>query len=351
MKAIYIQQHGAVSNLKVSDVPTPKLRPGEVLVRVEAAGINPSDLAGIQGRFPHAVLPRIVGRDFAGTVVEGPAELIGREVWGTGGDLGIDRDGTHAEYLALPQEAVALKPQRLSVEQAATVGVPFITAFSALVRLGQVTEGQWVIVSGAAGAVGQAAIQIAKAKGARVIALVKDASQAWVGKSGEVEAISQSDQGDLETIAREVTHGKGADLALNGAGGSILGSLLAALRVGGRQIVYSVAGGREFSLDIQSFYRNQYRLLGLDTQKLNASDCAPILNELNPLFESGALRPASISQRYPLSEAAQAYERVAAGKSGKIVLIMPSIEEGNRKEQGSQESEVRIQEQKQMQTQ
>ena len=324
MKAIYIQQHGAVSNLKVSDVPTPKLKPGEVLVRVEAAGINPSDVAGVQGRFPHAVLPRIVGRDFAGTVVEGPSDLIGREVWGSGGDLGIDRDGTHAEYLALPQEAVVQRPQSLSVEQAATVGVPFITAFSALVRLGQLTEGQWVIVSGAAGAVGQAAIQIAKAKGARVIALVKDASQAWVGKPGEVEAIVQSDQGNLETIAREVTLDKGADLALNGAGGSILGSLLAALRVGGRQIVYSVAGGREFSLDILSFYRNQYRLLGLDTQKLSASDCAPILNELNPLFESGALRPASISQRYPLSEAAQAYERVAAGKSGKIVLVMPS---------------------------
>lgn len=351
MKAIYIQQHGPVGNIKVTDVPTPKIRPGEVLVRVEAAGINPSDVAGIQGRFPHAVLPRIVGRDFAGTVVEGPAELIGTEVWGTGGDLGIDRDGTHAEYLALPQQAAAHRPRTLSAEQAATVGVPFITAFSALVRLGQLTEGQWVIVSGAAGAVGQAAIQIAKAKRAHVIALVRDASEAWFGKSGEVEAIAQSDQGNLEIIAREATNGKGADLALNGIGSSIFGPLLTALKVGGLQIVYSAAGGRESSLDILSFYRNQYRLFGLDTQKLSASDCAAILNELNPLFESSALRPTLISQRYPLSEAAQAYERVAAGKSGKIVLVMPSIEEGKRKEQGSQESEVRIQEQKQKQKQ
>ncbi len=177
MKALYIQQHGDISSLKVSDVPVPSIKPGEVLVQVEAAGINPSDLGSVQGRFPHAVLPRIVGRDFAGTVVEGPAELIGKKVWGTGGDLGIDRDGTHAEYLAVPQSAISLRPANLSAEAAATVGVPFITAFSALVTLGEIKKGEWVIVSGAAGAVGQAAVQIAHARGARVIALLKNAKE------------------------------------------------------------------------------------------------------------------------------------------------------------------------------
>lgn len=166
MKAIYIQQHtNAIADLKVSEVPKPSISGnGEVLVKIEASGINPSDLGSVQGRFPAAVLPRIVGRDFAGKVVDSPADLVGAEVWGTGGDLGISRDGTHAEYLVVPREAVARRPQTLSTEEASIAGVPFITAFSAMFRLGQLKEGEWVIVSGAAGAVGQAAIQLAQPK-------------------------------------------------------------------------------------------------------------------------------------------------------------------------------------------
>jgi NADPH:quinone reductase-like Zn-dependent oxidoreductase len=202
------------------------------------------------------------------------------------------------------------------------VGVPFITAFFALVLLGQVKAGEWVIVSGAAGAVGQAAIQIAGAKNAHVVALVKDATDRQALKSFAVDAIAQSDQADLETVVREATHGKGADIALNGVGSSIFASLVAALSVGGRQVVYSAAGGREFTLDILSFYRNQLSLFGLDTQKLNATDCAAILSELVPLFETGSLKPPVVAERYPLAQAAAAYGRVAAPKAGKVVLFM-----------------------------
>src|SRR5271156_519910 len=104
MKAIYITQHGAVEDLKVSDVPVPSIGPGEVLVTVAAAGMNPRDLASGRGKFAPSVLPRIVGCDSAGKIVEGPAELIGIEVWGSGGDLGVSRDGPNAEYVAIPRE-------------------------------------------------------------------------------------------------------------------------------------------------------------------------------------------------------------------------------------------------------
>src|SRR4029077_124566 len=110
MKAIYIQQHGPIEGLRVTDRPEPRVNPGEVLVQVEAAGINPSDIASAEGRFPGAVLPRIIGRDFAGRIVKGPDEFVGAEVWGTGGDLGITRDGTHAEYIAIPEEVVTRRP-------------------------------------------------------------------------------------------------------------------------------------------------------------------------------------------------------------------------------------------------
>jgi NADPH:quinone reductase-like Zn-dependent oxidoreductase len=81
MKAVYIHQHGPIEDLTVIDRPEPQVNPGEVLVHVEAAGINPSDIASAEGRFPSAVLPRILGRDFAGRIVRGPNELIGGEVW------------------------------------------------------------------------------------------------------------------------------------------------------------------------------------------------------------------------------------------------------------------------------
>jgi NADPH2:quinone reductase len=322
MKAVYIQQHGAIADLKVSDVAKPSVGGDEVLVKVEASGINPSDIVSVEGRFAGSVLPRVVGRDFAGKIVEGPAELIGAEVWGTGGDLGITRNGTHAEYVVIPVEAVARRPRNLSPEEAAAVGVPFVTAFSALVRLGQVKAGEWVIVSGAAGAVGQAAIQLAYARGAHVIALIKDASERWVSESGGVEAIAQSDQADLATIVRAATQGKGADLALNGVGSPIFGCLLASLAVGGRQVVYSAVGGREFNLDILSFYKKQSVLLGLDTQRFDATHCAGILNEIAPLFESNALKPPVIGARYSLSDVVQAYNSVATGKGGKTVFVM-----------------------------
>lgn len=323
MKALYIERHGAIDDLKISDVPVPLPKAGEVLVRVAAAGINPSDIVSVEGRFPHAVLPRIVGRDFAGTVIEGPEELLGRKIWGTGGDLGIDRDGTHAQYLAIPAKAAAPRPAQLSAQEAATVGVPFITAYSALVTLAKAESGEWVIISGAAGAVGHAAIQLAHANGAHVIALVRDAAEEErLRNFAGVGAIARSDQANLESVVREATDGRGADVALNGVGASILGGMLGALAVGGRVVVYSAVAGREFTVDLLSLYRGQVQLLGLDTQKLDASACAEILNRLAPMFESGTLTPLAVGQRYPLAEAPKAYQQVAAHKGGKIVLTM-----------------------------
>ncbi len=322
MKALYIRQHGPISELRVSEIQKPTLKPGEVLVQVEAAGINPSDLGSVQGRFAGSVLPRVVGRDFAGVIMEGPDDLVGKKVWGSGGDLGITRDGTHAEYLAVPRQAATLRPKNLSAEEAAVTGVPFVTAYSAAFRRGGLKKGEWVIVTGAAGAVGQAAIQLAHHCGASVVALVRDASQHGVAQSAGVQAVAQSDRDDLAAVVREATKDRGADLALNGIGANVSASLLASLAPGGRQVVYSAAGGRDFTLDILNFYQRQLSFYGVSTSTLDATACAGILNEIAPLFESGALAPPKVNERFPLAQAAQAYGRVAEGNSGKVVLVM-----------------------------
>lgn len=321
MNALLIDRHGPRTELRVRDVPAPPLHPGELRVEVEAAAVNPSDVGSAEGRFAYATLPRILGRDFAGRVVEGPPEWLGADVWGTGGDLGITRDGTHAEQVVLPVAGVARRPENLSVEAAAAAGVPFTTAWTALVDAGQLAPGEWVVVSGAAGAVGTAAIELAAARGARIVALVRADDDAQRVNHGKVDAVVASDRGDLAEALRAATGGKGADLALNGVGGALFRPLLDALADGGRMVVYSAVGGREVPLDLFDLYRRHVRLIGLNTGVLSAADSARILTAIAPLFVRGEIAPHQTLERHPLSAAAHAYARVAEGARAKIVLV------------------------------
>lgn len=321
MQALKIEQHGPPAELRARDVPQPALGAGDVRVQIEAAAINPSDVVSAEGRFPHSPLPRVLGRDFAGRVIEGPPELLGASVWGSGGDLGIDRDGTHAEQVVLPASAVSRRPESISVEEAAAAGVPFVTAWTALVNIGRLAAGEWVIVAGAAGAVGRAATEIVAASGAHTIALVRDADEAERLDAGRVAAIARSDKNDLAEVVRRATGGRGADLALNGVGGVLFQPLLDALSEGGRMAIYSAAGGREVPLDIFTLYRRRLQLLGVNTAAVDATAGARILDQLAPLFRSGAMQPLPVLAREPLSNAASAYTRVAHGAPGKIVLV------------------------------
>src|SRR5947208_5578707 len=125
----------------------------EVLIEIKAAAVNPSDVKAATGLMPYAVFPRTPGRDYAGVVVDGPAGSVGREVFGSSGDLGIRRDGTHATQLAVEVEAVVEKPKNLSWEEAAGIGVPFVTAWEGFRRAGMPKNGDTVLVMGANGKV------------------------------------------------------------------------------------------------------------------------------------------------------------------------------------------------------
>ncbi len=321
MQALYIEQHGTIENLHSVDIPVPSIGPDEVLVEVLAAGVNPSDSVSLEGRFPQAVLPRVLGRDFAGKVVRGPSDLLGAAVWGSGGDLGITRNGTHAEFVALPRDAVALRPNNISVEQAAVAGVPFVTAWIAAVEYGRLQKDEYVIVSGAAGAVGLAATEIALARGARVIALVLDEQEAQRLDHSRLAGVARSDLNNLVDVVKEATGGRAADLALNGVGAPIFQVMFDSLAHDGRMAVYSAVAGRDVTLDLFMFYRKRIQMFGIDTSVANAVDCAGIFTKLKPLFESGDIRPLPVFERYPLSQAARAYERARKTPPGKIVLV------------------------------
>jgi|SRR5579862_3784076 len=323
MKALQIDRTGSLDALTIRDVANPSRGTNEVLVRIEAAGVNPSDVGIALGRFPHLVLPRILGRDFAGKVIDGPPELTGKAVWGTGGgELGLTRDGAHAEMLAIPAHAVAIRPAGVSAESAAAMGTPFFTGWVSLVELAGLTSGEWAIVSGAAGAVGIASVQIAKAVGAHPIALVLSSDDVSELEQIGVEALVRSDRDDLATIVRELTGGKGAHVATNAVGAPVFGPLVDALREDGRMVIFSAAAGRTAEFDLFKFYRKRLTFYGLDTASFALERVGPVLTKVNPLLESGKLKAPKAAARYPLDRARDAYERVNSHQPGKVVITV-----------------------------
>src|SRR5206468_7125925 len=186
----------------------------ELLIEVKAAAVNPSDVKAATGLMPYAVFPRTPGRDYAGVVIDGPTGWIGREVFGSSGDLGIRRDGTHATHLVVEAEAVVEKPNSISWEEAAGIGVPFVTAMEGLRRAGIPKAGETVLVMGVNGKVGQAAVQIASWHGARVIGVVRKAEPYEGHFNSQVEVIDASAT-DVASRVRELNGGRGADIVFN----------------------------------------------------------------------------------------------------------------------------------------
>ena len=305
MRAIQITQFGDPSDVRIRDVETPSPAPGEVLVKIEAAGVNPSDVANVRGAFPKTTLPRIVGRDFAGTVVAGPDALVGAKVWGSGGELGFTRDGSHAEYLALPAGDVSTRPSNLTVAQAAAAGLPFVTAYLTLIDRGGLKAGEWALISGAGGAVGGAAAQIATWIGAHVVAVDRP----------------EFDAGTVHDLVTNATQGRGADVALNVVGAAIFDPLLQSLAIRGRMIIISRIGGKDVNVDLFNLYRRQLSIVGVDSAQAPADQCARILDTLRPGFESGALKPPRVDEQIPLDSAAEAYVRAEKFSGQKSVLI------------------------------
>ena len=134
MRALRFNQFGGPDVLHVADLPDPHATAKEAVIRVKAASVNPSDVKNVAGQMDWTVLPRTPGRDFAGVVVSGPAEWGGAKVWGTGGDVGFTRDGSHAELMKVPVEALARKPEKLTFDEASAVGVNFVVGWHGAVE-------------------------------------------------------------------------------------------------------------------------------------------------------------------------------------------------------------------------
>ncbi len=322
MRAVVLEHFGSPDALPgvltVRDVPKPQAGGDNVLVEIRSAGINPSDVKNVTGAFKDTTLPRIPGRDFAGVVVEGPVELLGKEVFGTGGDIGFTRDGSHAQFILLPRSAVVQKPQQLSMEQAGVAGLTFVTAWSALIVAAKLAAGENVLIIGAAGGVGSAAVQIAKFTGARVIGAVRSDADVEVVRELGADVTLNTTQRPLADTVREQTAGKGVAVAFD-TSGHAFPDALASLASHGRMPIVTAAKDPNVSLNLRDLYHREQSLLGVDTRQLNASASASLLRDMSKGFDSGVFT-VSPPQLFPLSDAVAAYQQTDATPGRKFGL-------------------------------
>jgi NADPH:quinone reductase len=307
-------------DLRIEACEAPPRGAEEVLIEVRAAGVNRSDVAATMGRMPQAVWPRTPGRDWSGVVAEGPSDLIGREVFGAGGDLGITRDGTHASHLVLHRDAIVEKPATLTLEEAGALGVPFVTAQAGFHRAGMPQAGDVVLVTAVNGMVGQAAAQIAAMRGARVFGVTRRA-EAFAHPHCLVRMIDASNT-DVAAVVRDETGGHGADIVYNTIGSPYFAAANQAMAHGARHILISTVE-RPVPFDIFTFYRGQHEFFGIDSLASDASASAALLRELLPGFASGQLRPMAMveSACYPLERALDAYRTVHAIARNRVTLL------------------------------
>lgn len=323
MQAAILEAHGAP--FRLASIPRPEPGPGEVLVRIHASGINPLDLKIHAGAASHArhPLPAVLGLDLAGVVEAVGAGVTrfrpGDEVFGLTGGVG-GHQGSLAEFAAVDADLLAPKPTNLTMREAASLPLVFITAWEGLVDRAGVSAGQKVLIHGGGGGVGRVAIQVARACGAEVFATGSEPRRAAVEQLGAT-FIDHRAGTVAEYVARH-TDGQGFDLVYDTAGGATLDASFEAVRRFGH--VVSALGWGTHALGPLSFraatYSGVFTLLPLLTGEGRAHHGA-ILEQAARLAEAGKVVPLVDPRRYTLETVHDAYRDLEAQTAqGKLVV-------------------------------
>jgi NADPH:quinone reductase len=320
MQVVEFRQFGGPSELNLAERPMPRPDSCHAVVRIEAASVNPSDVKNVAGRMSQTTLPRVPGRDYSGVVVEGPREWLEKAVWGTGGDVGVTRDGTHAEYIAVPVASLVLKPGAISLEQASAIPLTFLTAWIGVVEYARLKKGETIAIFGTGGGVGGAAVQIARRIGARIVGIDRTTPPPGTPAARPVDLELAASDPRLVDQVRAFNRGRGAEVVLNAAGGPSFEIGLAMLAHRGRQIEITSPPERKATFDLVDFYHNESQLLGVDSLKSDLVASSRILREIKEGFDEGSFQPPAIADVVPLREARRAYELVEKGQRGRVVL-------------------------------
>ena len=322
MKAIVFGETGGPEVLTLAEVPTPEVRPGMVLIRVHAIGVNFADTRFRQGTY--VVKPKLP--DTPGMEAAGVVEAVGEGVTGvrTGARVGAFTVKSYAEYCQAPESMVIALPDAVSFVEGAAFPIQVLTAYHMLHTADAVGPGRTVVVHSAAGGVGLAAVQLAKAAGARVFGTVSsDAKRALVVEHGADAVINYATTKFADEVLR-LTEGRGADLILDAVGKPTFDEGLRCLAPFGHLILYGRAGGPTDPLNVATLSPKSLKVSGFmvptvtrgfpDKTRESAARCFDLMRE-------GRLR-LHIGRTFPLSAAADAHRYLESRQStGKLILL------------------------------
>jgi len=337
MKAIRAHAFGGPENLVLDDVPTPDPGPSEVLIEIRAAGVNPADTYMLTGNYAITTdLPYIPGGDCAGLVVSVGS---GAEAF-TPGDrvfvsaaLGRAMSGCYAEFVVRPAANVMPLPANVGFAEAAALGVPYVTAHFALFTRGRAQAGETVFIHGASGAVGTAAIQLARRAGLKVIGSAgSDAGLQQISAEGVDLAVDHTKPGYLDAV-HLATGGTSPALILEMLANENLAADMDLAPQNGRIVIIGCRG--DISISPRMAMLKELDILGTAIWNAPHDKVKTVLEDISAGLADGSLKPV-IGRTYPLAEAAESHRKVLrAGATGKIILApssKPSLEDlENRK--------------------
>jgi NADPH:quinone reductase len=311
MRAIVVDEFGPPERLRVAEMPPPRPGPGEVLVEVHAAPVNYVDLLVVDGTYQSLpARPFIPGKGPAGVVMALGSDVITPRV----GDrvLAMAEEGGYAEIVALPGDQCYCLPPRMSFPEAASLSLVYDTAWFALRERARLTPGETVLVLGASGGVGQAAVQLARAMGARVLAGIlrpeKAAAARAAGANGVIDLSRESLRDSLREQVWAATEGLGADIVLDPLGGDVFDAALRALAWCGRLVVIGFAAGYIPTIRTNYLLVKNIEVSGLqvsDYRKRRPAQMAACFTEIFELYEQDRIKPVT-AQIYPLDQAGEA---------------------------------------------
>ncbi|AXF25333.1 NADPH:quinone oxidoreductase [Burkholderia pyrrocinia] len=332
MRAFNFDRYGDKDRVRMSDVPEPPLRDDDVLVQIHAAGVNPLDGKIRDGEFKPILryrLPLILGNEMAGIVTRVGSRVQqfkpGDEVYARPAK---DRIGTFAEFIAVSEADVAIKPKTLSMEEAASIPLVGLTAWQALIDKAQLKPGQKVLIHAGSGGVGTFAIQLAKHVGAFVATTTSTANVEWVKELG-ADIVIDYRKDDFEKILRDY------DVVINSLDGKTLEKSLSVLKRGGRLISISGPPDRAFAkeiglpwfmggvMDLLSYrIRKKAKRHDVSYSFLFMRACGAQLQEIASLVDTGAIRPV-VERIFPFESTKEAMAYVETGRTkGKVVVTL-----------------------------
>ena len=327
MRALVVEALEAdYAGCRLTDFPTPEPGPGEVRVKVKAAAVNFPDLLQTRGEYQHKpALPFIPGLEMAGEI-----DALGEGVthWKVGDAVvGPARIGGFAEYAVSPAAALNAKPERLSFSQAAGYGAAYLTAYVALVRRANVQPGEWVLVHGAAGGVGLACVDLAKAMGAKVIAAsASDEKLKIIADEYAPDALVNVTGGFREKV-KEITGGRGADVIYDPVGGDVFDESVRCIAFDGRLLVIGFTSGRLPTLPVNYALIKGFSVMGVRAGEYGRK--FPQRGRENndaiwKLAQEGKVRP-RVHEEYGLTDWRPAFDTLADRKVVGKTVIRPDL--------------------------